>query len=71
MWAIYQTLVIKEVLTKHDLMQGFQEHKGQVFPIFKVLSDSIIRELANPKREPFLSQILKHRFLFEKGLEHL
>lgn len=72
--AIFSTLYIKEetmALSLRDLMyKGLEEPKGRIFPVHKVLSDSIRREWADPERKPFFSQGPKRLFPFDEGAEH-
>ncbi|PIO24885.1 hypothetical protein AB205_0183080, partial [Aquarana catesbeiana] len=67
--TIYTTLNIKEDKTQlllHDKMyQGMDEVKHRVFPVHKVLTNSIKRKWKDPERAPFFSRSLKRRFLFE------
>lgn len=59
--AIHDTLGINEesvALSRHDLMyKDLEEPKGNVFPAHKVLSDSILKEWADPECKPFFPRI--------------
>ncbi|XP_077319390.1 uncharacterized protein LOC143941218 isoform X2 [Lithobates pipiens] len=67
--AIYTTLKIQEEkvqLSVHDKMyQGLDETKRRVFPVHRVLSDSVRKEWKDPEKAPFFSKALKRRFPFE------
>ena len=69
--AIYTTLDIQEEkiqLSTYDKMfQGLDDSKRRVFPVHKVLSDTIKKEWKDPERAPFFSKTLKRRFPFEDG----
>ena len=67
--AIYTTLDIQEEevqLSLHDKMyQGLDASKHKVFPVHKVVSDTIRKEWKDPERGPFFSKSLRKRFPFE------
>lgn len=73
--AIYTTLEIQEEkaqLSVHDKMYlGLEEIKHRVFPVHKVLTDTIKKEWKNPERGQFFSKTLKRRFPFEENEELL
>ena len=73
--AIYTTLEIAEEkvqVSLHDRMyQGLEQTKRRVFPVHKVLTESIEKEWKDPERAPFFSKSLRRRFPFEEDTAHL
>ena len=48
------------------MYQGLDESKSKVFPVHKVLFDTIRKEWKDPERGPFFSKNLKKRFPFNE-----
>ncbi|XP_040189524.1 lamina-associated polypeptide 2-like [Rana temporaria] len=47
------------------MYQGMDDSKHRVFPVHKVLSDTVKKEWKDPEKGPFLPKSLKRRFPFE------
>ncbi|PIN97262.1 hypothetical protein AB205_0124080, partial [Aquarana catesbeiana] len=66
--SVYTTLGIqvdKKPLSLHDqTYKGLGEQKKKVFPVHKVLVETVKKEWQDPERKPFFSRSLKRRFPF-------